>query len=316
MHEPSWLYDRPAFAVRFLKRRGLARQLATSDKIIVTSWESAEFLFNNLNRRINVYYFVQHYEIWPLWRTPELWRKGDELRNPEDFADLYLEDEGLARYKSRVDATYEYGYQNIITSSWEKKVFDRLGVPYIGYAFYGVNFEKFFPEGEKTKKVVSALFRGKSEKGDKDLIDCIEFLGEIDSEIQVLLFGPQPPMRLPTNVKFFRNPSQDQIRKIFSMSEVMVYTSFCEGWGMPPMEAMACRNAIVTTPVGAVPDYLPKGGAMFINPHDGYAAAIAVQHFFFDRDKLTRAQELNYNAIKDWSWEQATERFMELCGIR
>ena len=44
-------------------------------------------------------------------------------------------------------------------------------------------------------------------------------------------------------------------KEIYRDTDIFLYTSLYEGFGLPPAEAMACKCAVVTNKVGAVPDF-------------------------------------------------------------
>jgi glycosyltransferase involved in cell wall biosynthesis len=51
------------------------------------------------------------------------------------------------------------------------------------------------------------------------------------------------------------HPDDATLRRRYSSSMVLLYSSRYEGFGLPPLEAMACGCPSITTRVGAIPEF-------------------------------------------------------------
>lgn len=76
------------------------------------------------------------------------------------------------------------------------------------------------------------------------------------------------PVTLPAgiHVRHFGNPSDDELRTILSSTDVLLYPSRHEGFGLFPLEAMACDCLVVTT--AAVPYAMDGENAYVTSPED------------------------------------------------
>ena len=67
-------------------------------------------------------------------------------------------------------------------------------------------------------------------------------------------------------------------------ANVFVYASWYEGFGLPPLEAMACGVPVVTTDCGGVLEYAIDGYNSLVTPiRDPTALAQAIQRLLSDR---------------------------------
>lgn len=83
-----------------------------------------------------------------------------------------------------------------------------------------------------------------------------------------------------------------------------------EGCQLTPMEAMACRCAVVATNVGGVPDYAIAGQtALVVEPHDVEGMAAAIIRLLEDDDERWRIAEAGYRHIQQYTWDRAVQRF-------
>jgi glycosyltransferase involved in cell wall biosynthesis len=82
---------------------------------------------------------------------------------------------------------------------------------------------------------------------------------------------------------------------------------------MPPMEAMACRLAVVTTNVGAVPDYtIPGKTALVSPPRDIKKMAQNIIKLIENKDLREEIAQNGCDYIKQFTWGKATEQLEEV----
>ena len=84
-----------------------------------------------------------------------------------------------------------------------------------------------------------------------------------------------------------------------------MFTSYFEAFGLPPLEAMACGTAVVTTDCGGTRDYARHGeNCLVVPPSDIEALSQAMRDLLLDegiRDRLT-ANALSL--ARAWNWER------------
>ncbi|WP_284010408.1 glycosyltransferase family 4 protein [Haloarcula pelagica] len=61
--------------------------------------------------------------------------------------------------------------------------------------------------------------------------------------------------------------SQEELKFLYDEADVFAYPSFYEGFGLPPLEAAACKTPVVTSRTGAIPDVLGNA-ARYVDPKD------------------------------------------------
>jgi glycosyltransferase involved in cell wall biosynthesis len=96
---------------------------------------------------------------------------------------------------------------------------------------------------------------------------------------RLVLVG-QPAFPLPAGVHVERDADEAQLRTLMATAAVLVYPSRSEGFGYPPLEAMAAGTPVLTTDGGAIPEVV--GDAACIVPagdadalHEALAALLA-----------------------------------------
>ena len=109
--------------------------------------------------------------------------------------------------------------------------------------------------------------------------DAVRVLEEVwrrfGERVRIVLFGARVEGRLPFPCEHVLRPFGEDIRRVYSGLDIFLFTSRLEGFGNPPLEAMACRTAVVSTSVGGVPDYSVDGTNILLAPPGDVSALTA-----------------------------------------
>jgi glycosyltransferase involved in cell wall biosynthesis len=98
---------------------------------------------------------------------------------------------------------------------------------------------------------------------------------------------------------------------LYNGASLFVYPSLYEGFGLPPIEAMACGTPVITSNVSSLPEVVGDA-ALTINPSDTLQLA---ETMFTVLTNSTLARNLIKRGIKHaqrYSWEQNAKRFLEV----
>ncbi len=101
----------------------------------------------------------------------------------------------------------------------------------------------------------------------------------------------------------FKNYIKDEDRKFYySLASVFVYPSFFEGFGFPPLEAMACGTPVITSFNSSLPEVVGEGGIL-VDPNGVVDISMAIKNVLTDvglrevlvRKGIERAQVFVWN---------------------
>lgn len=81
---------------------------------------------------------------------------------------------------------------------------------------------------------------------------------------------------LTEEVRFMHGPSDTDLLALYNLAAVMVFPSLYEGFGVPPLEALACGAVVVCSRTSSLPEVVGDA-ALLVDPYDvaGMAGAIA-----------------------------------------
>jgi len=102
-----------------------------------------------------------------------------------------------------------------------------------------------------------------------------------------------------------------ELRGLYHLAEVFVFPSLYEGFGLPPLEAMACGTAVVASRSSAIPEVVGHSG-LLVNPFRVQAIAEAVRSLL-DNDNLRRALGAQGRShARQFDWNESARRVLEV----
>lgn len=93
---------------------------------------------------------------------------------------------------------------------------------------------------------------------------------------------------------------------LYNLASIFVYPSFYEGFGFPPLEAMACGTPVITSHSSALPEVIGAAGIM-VDPYQPDELFRTLQSLLENQNLLTEMQEKGFNQAKKFSWHKTAE---------
>jgi glycosyltransferase involved in cell wall biosynthesis len=107
--------------------------------------------------------------------------------------------------------------------------------------------------------------------------------------------------------------SDETLRALYTSCRAFVYPSVYEGFGLPPLEAMACGAAVVAGDIPAVAE-VTGGAALLVPPRDADALARAIASLLDDPDARARLTKAGRARASEFTWERAARMTLEVYG--
>jgi glycosyltransferase involved in cell wall biosynthesis len=169
----------------------------------------------------------------------------------------------------------------------------------------------FSPGGEEQNYI---LFTGTLEprKGIDELFAVWWSLTE--PRPRLLLAGdPGWKTRVPEGAELLGYVTRERLRELYRGARAFIYPSRYEGFGIPPLEAMACGAPVIATRTGAIPEFAADA-ALLVDPGDRTALREALVRVLGDaglrRDLRARGPE----RARRYDWTRSANLMSELLG--
>lgn len=268
------------------KRPLLETDMPDSDVVVATFWESALWV-NNLSSRKGIkVYLVQGHNSLP-----------DQPNR-------------------QIERSWLLPLHKIVVSQWLARLAaEKYGDRHVTIVPNGVDKKQFWAHRRRKSPypTVGVVYSPSYAKGCDIALKAFRKAKDILPELRLISFGARKlrkAMPLPQGSLYYKKPPQKKLRHIYSACDAWLFCSRQEGFGLPILEAMACRTPVIATPAGAAPELLSVGGGKLLNTINPKEMADAiVEMCSLHEDKWQKLSEEAHNTSVTYSWDNATDLF-------
>lgn len=112
------------------------------------------------------------------------------------------------------------------------------------------------------------------------------------------------------DVRFLGFVPIEVLRIFYDEAKVFVFPSLYEGFGLPPLEAMAHGTPVVTSSVSSLPEVVGNA-AVLVNPENVFEIMRALHRVLMDQALRDRMKERGYQQVAKFSWEMSVRRILD-----
>ena len=117
--------------------------------------------------------------------------------------------------------------------------------------------------------------------------------------------------RVEKLVRFLGFVPLDTLRVFFEAASAFVFPSLYEGFGLPPLEAMACGTPVVTSSVSSLPE-VTGNAAMLVNPENVFDIARGIREVLLDEALRAELIRRGHQQVRRFSWATAARQVLEI----
>ncbi len=125
------------------------------------------------------------------------------------------------------------------------------------------------------------------------------------------LFGLVEELGLKDSIVFPGYVPQADLPLWYAAAEVLAYPSLYEGFGLPPLEAMACGTPVVTSTASSLPEVVGDAGLM-VSPDDPAALAHALHRLLTEADLRAEMRARGLARARQFTWQRTAEATAEV----
>jgi glycosyltransferase involved in cell wall biosynthesis len=167
----------------------------------------------------------------------------------------------------------------------------------------------------------------------KNLVRIIEAFSALKAELEkeerfpdlkLIIIGDElskhPDLRrtvirsgVQNDVRFLGFIPIEMLRVFYDAAKIFVFPSLYEGFGLPPLEAMAHGTPVVTSNTSSLPEVVGNA-AVLVNPENVFEIMRALLHLLLDQPARDEMKKRCYEQAKKFSWEASARRILEIYG--
>jgi glycosyltransferase involved in cell wall biosynthesis len=163
-------------------------------------------------------------------------------------------------------------------------------------------------------------------KPHKNLVRLIEAFSELRTgdleDLKLLIIGDEisklPALRhavhrhkLHKHVRFLGYVPDDQLAVLYRLAAVFVFPSLYEGFGLPPLEAMASGTPVVVSNVSSLPEVVGDA-AVLVDPHDIDSIVDGLRCVLTNPARADDMRRKGLERSREFSWERSVARTLEV----
>ncbi len=103
-------------------------------------------------------------------------------------------------------------------------------------------------------------------------------------------------------------PDED-LPALYSGASLFVYPSLYEGFGMPPLEAMACNTPVIVSDNSSLPEVVGDAGIL-VDAHDSTALALHIEKVLYDPALADELRRKGLERARAFTWEQSAVKLL------
>jgi glycosyltransferase involved in cell wall biosynthesis len=113
------------------------------------------------------------------------------------------------------------------------------------------------------------------------------------------------------DVRFLGFIPIEVLRIFYDSAKIFVFPSLYEGFGLPPLEAMAHGTPVVTSNATSLPEVVGNA-AVLVNPENVFEIMRALHRVLMDQSLRDRMKERGYKQVTKFSWENSVQRVLDV----
>ena len=166
----------------------------------------------------------------------------------------------------------------------------------------------FTEHGFGSKPFLLAVSSLSPHKNFAGLVRALEHLQDPAFDV-VIAGGTNPAVfsqranSLPASVKHLGYVSESELRALYERATGFVYSSFYEGFGLPPLEAMACGCPVIVSNAASLPEVCGDA-ALYFDPHRPENIAAKIQQLMGDSALRERLKQKGLERAEKFSWNR------------
>ena len=136
---------------------------------------------------------------------------------------------------------------------------------------------------------------------------CLVLVGVSTAECRETLIKTVGNASLQPSIRCIRHMPEADLPSLYSGALLFVRPVLYEGFGLPPLEAMACGTPVVCSNVASLPEVVGNA-AITVDPYDAEALTEAMRRVLTDEDLRQELRRLGLERATAFTWEHTARQ--------
>ena len=262
------------------------KYIKKADAIIASAWVTAYDVAKLSKDKGDKWYFIQDYEIW-----------DNQVKGVN---------------------SYRLPLKKIVIAKWikEKLIEEcKCKEEEIHIVRNGIDTMKFTKSGnEETTECLECLMLDHElkKKGVSNGVKAFEEAKRTIKNLHLSMFGVKKSANVPAWADFYENPSHEELLSLYRKADIFIFPSLEEGWGLTPLEAMACGCAVAGTNVGCMRELGVNGENALISEPNDISEMSKNICLFANKEFRQKISEEGWKTVQMLDWESSTQKLINI----
>ncbi len=155
--------------------------------------------------------------------------------------------------------------------------------------------------------LIKAFHKAQKEKSGPAMLAIAGSTGWLYEETQQLV----KELNLEKKVRFLGRVTDHELVTLYSSADIFAFPSFFEGFGIPPIEAMACGAPVITSNTSSLPE-VAGDAALLIDPYNIDELAEAITRLVQDEGLREELRQKGYQRVQQFRWEVSASKMLAI----
>ncbi len=125
------------------------------------------------------------------------------------------------------------------------------------------------------------------------------------------IFNKVKELKLENEIIFTGYVPDEDLPYLYKAATCFVYPSLYEGFGLPPLEAMACGCPVITSNLSSLPEVVGEA-AILVNPYNIDEITAALEKILTDESLRQNLKERGFKQAQKFSWQKTALKILKI----